>query len=121
MPGRTGLEYLGLLRIEGPLVFVKGIEDVGFGEIAEVVTPENEVRLGRVLSVSDDVAVVEVFQGTVWPFFIQFKSSLSGTPLFNIVFRLRRSWAVSLMVWEDRLMAVHRQLPEKRATSCAFR
>lgn len=65
MPGRTGLEYLGLLRVEGPLIFVKGIDDIGFGEIAEVVTPEGEVRLGRVLSVSNDVAIVEVFEGTV--------------------------------------------------------
>lgn len=64
MPARTGLEYLGLVRVQGPLIFVKGIANIGFGEMAEVVTSEGEVRLGRVLSISDDLAVVEVFEGT---------------------------------------------------------
>jgi V/A-type H+-transporting ATPase subunit B len=62
---RTGLEYLGLLRVKGPLIFVKGIDNIGFGEMAEVVPSEGKIRLGRVLSVSDDVAIIEVFEGTV--------------------------------------------------------
>jgi V/A-type H+-transporting ATPase subunit B len=61
----SGLEYLSLFRVQGPLIFVKGIDKVGFGEMAEVVTPEGEIRLGRVLSVSEDMAIVEVFEGTV--------------------------------------------------------
>jgi V/A-type H+-transporting ATPase subunit B len=65
MAPRIGVEYLGLLRVQGPLVFVQGVRNVGFGEMAEVVTPDGEVRLGRVLTVSDDLAVVEVFEGTV--------------------------------------------------------
>ncbi|OPX41276.1 MAG: V-type ATP synthase subunit B [Desulfobacteraceae bacterium 4484_190.3] len=60
----TGLEYLGLVRVQGPLIFVKGVDNIGFGEMAEVVDSKNEIRLGRVLSVSDDLAAVEVFEGT---------------------------------------------------------
>ena len=61
----TGLEYLGLLRVQGPLIFVKGVSDVGLYEMAEIVTSTGEVRLGRVLTVSDDLAIVEVFEGTI--------------------------------------------------------
>jgi len=80
MAPRIGLEYLGLLRVQGPLVFVQGVRDVGFGEMAEVVTPDGEVRLGRVLSVSDDLAVVEVFEGTVGLSALHSKVRFLGRP-----------------------------------------
>lgn len=65
MPVGSGVEYLELAQVHGPLVFVTGVRDVGFQELAEVVTPAGETRLGRVLAVSEDLAVVEVFAGTV--------------------------------------------------------
>ncbi len=58
------LEYVGVDTVKGPLVVVKGIHDVGFGERVEVVASDGEVRQGRVLFVSEEAAVVEVFQGT---------------------------------------------------------
>jgi len=64
LPGNSGVEYLGLSRVQGPLVFVQGVRNVGFREMAEVVTPEGKTRLGRVLAISKDLAVVEVFEGT---------------------------------------------------------
>ena len=48
---RPGIEYLEFSRIQGPLIFVKGVRDVGFRELAEVEGREGEVRLGRVLSI----------------------------------------------------------------------
>lgn len=80
MAHRIGLEYLGLLRVQGPLVFVQGVRNVGFGEMAEVVTPDGEMRLGRVLSVSDDLAVVEVFEGTVGLSALHSKVRFLGRP-----------------------------------------
>jgi V/A-type H+/Na+-transporting ATPase subunit B len=59
----SGVEYLGVARIQGPLVFVSGVNDVGYGELAEVITPAGQVRWGRVLAVSEQMAVVEVFEG----------------------------------------------------------
>ena len=61
----SGVEYLGLARVQGPLVFVRGIRDVGYRELAEVVDSDGRIRLGRVLSLSEEVAVVEVFTGTI--------------------------------------------------------
>jgi V/A-type H+-transporting ATPase subunit B len=65
VPARPGLEYLNLFRVQGSLIFVKGVRDVGFREMAEVVTAQGEVRPGRVLALAEDLAIVEVFAGTV--------------------------------------------------------
>jgi V/A-type H+-transporting ATPase subunit B len=60
---REAISYVGAERIAGPLVFVHGVRDVGYGEAVEI---EHAGRLlhGRVLEVGRDVAVVEVFEGT---------------------------------------------------------
>jgi V/A-type H+/Na+-transporting ATPase subunit B len=60
----AGLEHCGLHQIQGPLVFLRGVEDVGFGELAEVVAPNGRRLHGRVLRIDGDLAAVEVLQGT---------------------------------------------------------
>lgn len=60
----AGLEYRGLHRIHGPLIFLRGVRGVGYGELAEVVSPTGRELHGRVLELSDDLAVVEVLEGT---------------------------------------------------------
>jgi len=57
-------EYIGVSRISGPIIVVEGIRDVGFDELVEVITPNGEVRRGRVLEVGRGRAVVQVFEGT---------------------------------------------------------
>lgn len=59
-----GLEYLGATRIEGPLVVVERIRDVGFDEVVEIIDPGGRPRMGRVLDVSETQAVVQVLEGT---------------------------------------------------------
>ena len=59
-----GKEYIGISRVSGPLLFVEDIKDVGFDEVVEIKTRNNEVRHGRVLSVSRNSALIEVFEGT---------------------------------------------------------
>lgn len=58
------LEYIGLERINGPLLVVQGVKGAGFDEQVEIVVPNGRPRHGRVLSISDEVAVIEVFEGT---------------------------------------------------------
>jgi V/A-type H+-transporting ATPase subunit B len=57
-------EINSVTRIEGPIVVVEGIGDVGYDEMAEVIDAQGRVRLGRVLEVGEGVAVIEVFAGT---------------------------------------------------------
>jgi V/A-type H+-transporting ATPase subunit B len=59
-----GLEYVGLAQIDGPLVFVDAVRDVGYGEVVEIRDAEGHTRLGTVLEVSERRAVVQVLEGT---------------------------------------------------------
>ena len=58
---KSGLEYIGVDRIDGPLVFVKNTHPVGYRELVEVVDPDGNTRLGLVLDTSDDVVCVQIF------------------------------------------------------------
>lgn len=59
-----GLQYLGATRIEGPLVVVERIRDVGCDETVEILGPDGRLRIGRVLDISEAQAVVQVLEGT---------------------------------------------------------
>ena len=59
-----GLEYCGLTRVEGPLLFVEGIRDVAYDELVEIITPSGKEVLGQVLDISTHSAVVQVFAPT---------------------------------------------------------
>ena len=59
-----GLQYVGSTRIDGPLVVVDRIRDVGFDETVEIFDPQGRPRLGRVLDISDTQAVIQVLEGT---------------------------------------------------------
>jgi len=59
-----GLQYVGAERIEGPLVFIERVRDVGYDEVVEIIDPAGLPRVGRVLEISQSHAVVQVLQGT---------------------------------------------------------
>ncbi len=59
-----GLEYVGGSRIEGPLVVVERVRDVGYDETVEILDAGGHPRLGRVLDISEAQAVVQVLEGT---------------------------------------------------------
>jgi len=58
------VEYCGIARITGPLIFVERVRDVGYDELVEIRDATGTVRLGTVLDVSDERAVVQVLEGT---------------------------------------------------------
>jgi len=57
-------EYKTINEIKGPLLFVEKTEPVGFSELVEIRTEKGEVKRGQVLDTSNDVVVVQVFEGT---------------------------------------------------------
>ncbi|HPD14826.1 MAG TPA: V-type ATP synthase subunit B [Planctomycetota bacterium] len=59
-----GLEYVGLEQVNGPLIFIEAVRDVGYGEVVEIADAEGTPRLGTVLDISDRHAVVQVLEGT---------------------------------------------------------
>jgi V/A-type H+-transporting ATPase subunit B len=59
-----GLQYVGAARIEGPLVVVERVRDVGYDEMVEILDATDRPRLGRVLDISEAQAVVQVLEGS---------------------------------------------------------
>ncbi len=57
-------EYLTVANIVGPLLIVEKIEDVKYAELVEIEAGDGQLRRGRVLDVSTERAVVQVFEGT---------------------------------------------------------
>ena len=57
-------EYKTITRIAGPLVFVEKTEPVGYGNLVKVTLPNGDVRNGQVLDTSEQMVVVQIFEGT---------------------------------------------------------
>ena len=57
-------EYKTINEIKGPLLFVEKTEPVGYNELVEIRTEKGEVKRGQVLDTSNEVVVVQVFEGT---------------------------------------------------------
>ncbi len=57
-------EYKTTTEVTGPLLIVEGVEGVGYDELVEVELANGELRRGKVLEVSDDRAVIQMFEGT---------------------------------------------------------
>jgi V/A-type H+-transporting ATPase subunit B len=74
------IEYASVSTIRGPLLIVQGVGDVGWDEVAEICLADGETRHGVVLEVHDDLAVVEVFEGTQALKLADLHVSFSGSP-----------------------------------------
>ncbi|MEG1501402.1 MAG: V-type ATP synthase subunit B [Clostridiales bacterium] len=57
-------EYRTIQEISGPLMVVRKVEDVSYDELAEIELPNGETRLCKVLEVSKDNAVVQLFDSS---------------------------------------------------------
>jgi V/A-type H+-transporting ATPase subunit B len=60
----AGREYIGVHRIDGPLVFIEKTHPVGYRDLVECVDPEGHTRLGLVLDTSTTMVVAQIFEGT---------------------------------------------------------
>jgi V/A-type H+-transporting ATPase subunit B len=60
----AGIEYRGLSGLRGPLAFVSGVDGASYHEYVELRGVDGVTRAGRVLAVSSDRAVIEVFGST---------------------------------------------------------
>jgi V/A-type H+-transporting ATPase subunit B len=57
-------EYVGVHKIDGPLVFVRNTHPVGYRELVECVEEGGQSRPGIVLDTSEEVVVAQIFGGT---------------------------------------------------------
>ena len=59
-----GIEYRGVTSVDGPVVVVRRTADVFYGETVYVRDRSGEKRTGRVIDVSEECAIVQIFGTT---------------------------------------------------------
>ena len=75
------IEYLGLSEINGPLVVLEGVKNASYEEIVEFTVDGNEKKLGRIVAVCEDKAVIQVFEGTSSMSLTNTHTRLTGHPM----------------------------------------
>ncbi len=75
------IEYLGLSEINGPLIALEGIRDASYDEIVEFTVEGNKKKLGRIVELYEDKAVIQVFQGTEDMSLYNTHTKLTGHPM----------------------------------------
>lgn len=75
------IKYLGVNEIVGPLVFLEGVEGIGFDEMVEFRLSNGEKRHGRVIEIEGDKVAVQVFEGTQFMTLEGVTTSFAGEPM----------------------------------------
>ena len=75
------IEYLGLSSINGPLVVLEGVKGAAYDEIVEMDVNGKDKKLGRIVEINDDKAVIQVFEGTEGMALRNTHTRLTGHPM----------------------------------------
>lgn len=75
------IEYLGLSKINGPLAVLEGVRGAAYDEIVEMTVNGSEPRLGRIIEIYDDKAVIQVYEGTEGMALRNTHTRLTGHPM----------------------------------------
>lgn len=75
------IEHTGLTQINGPLVVLDGVPDAANEEIVELRSGDGTSRMGRVVQMSGQRIVVQVFEGTRGLSLENTQVSLTGHPM----------------------------------------
>ena len=75
------IEYLGLSAINGPLVVLEGIRGAAYDEIVEMTVDGKEKKLGRIIEIYKDKAIIQVFEGTEGMALRNTHTRLTGHPM----------------------------------------
>lgn len=57
-------EYISVREVSGPLMIVDNVKGISYNEVVEIETSDGEIRTGQVLDAMENMAVVQVFEGT---------------------------------------------------------
>lgn len=74
-------EYMTVREVVGPLMVVDGVEGVKYEELVEIEIQTGEIRRGRVLEVSGDKAMVQLFESSAGINLAGSKVRFLGKPL----------------------------------------
>ena len=75
------IEYLGLSEINGPLVVLEGVQNAAYDEIVEMTVAGNLHKIGRIIEIYGDRAIIQVFEGTDGMALRNTHTRLTGHPM----------------------------------------
>ena len=75
------VEYLGLSEINGPLVVLEGVQGAAYDEIVEMTVGGNTRKIGRIIEIYGDKAIIQVFEGTEGMALRNTHTRLTGHPM----------------------------------------
>lgn len=75
------IEYLGLSEINGPLVVLEGVKNAAFDEIVEFRMDDGTRKIGRIIEIYEEKAVIQVFEGTENMSLTNTHTRLTGHPM----------------------------------------
>ena len=75
------VEYLGLSEINGPLVVLEGVQNAAYDEIVEMTVAGNTKKIGRIIEIYGDKAIIQVFEGTDGMALRNTHTRLTGHPM----------------------------------------
>ena len=75
------VEYMGLNNIQGPLAVIEGVTEAFYEEMVTVTLDDGSKRMGRVIEIAGDKAVLQLFEGTSGLSLTNTKTKLMGEPM----------------------------------------
>lgn len=75
------LEYLGVRDITGSIIILEGVKNATYEEMVEITLDNGQIRSGRIIEIKDDIAVVQVFEGTTGMSSSNTRTKFTGKPL----------------------------------------
>ena len=74
-------QYLKLEKIDGPLIVLKGVDNVSYDEMMDIVIDGKEKRRAKVVRIQGDKVIAQVFEGTTGISTQNSAVTFTGTPL----------------------------------------
>lgn len=75
------VEYLGIKEVNGSLIILEGVKGASYEEMVDIRLNDGRSKVGRVIELKDDIAVVQVFEGTTGISNVNARTSLRGDVL----------------------------------------
>lgn len=75
------IQYLGVKEVAGSLIILEGVKNASYEEMVDIFLENGEKRIGRVIEIEDDIAVVQVFEGTTGISSSNTRTSFTGRAL----------------------------------------
>ncbi|MFP3155424.1 V-type ATP synthase subunit B [Lachnospiraceae bacterium ZAX-1] len=75
------IEYLGLSEINGPLIVLEGVQGAFSEEMVELIVDGKDTKLGRIIGIDDDKAIIQVFESTDEMSLNNTHTRLTGRPM----------------------------------------